>query len=100
MERSMSATEARVHFGDLLDRVAKERETVIVERGGVPRAVMISIDEYERLLARRDGTTWRDQARAARDLVRAELGETAIPLAEDVIRAMRAERDEQLAELR
>ena len=31
-ERTVNATEARVHFGDLLRRV-KEGETVVVERG-------------------------------------------------------------------
>ena len=100
MQRSISATEARVHFGDLLQRVARDEETIIVERGGVPQAVVLSISEYERLLARRDATSWRDQARAARELVRTELGTTPIPPAEDVIRALREERDEVLGSLR
>ena len=100
MRRSVSATEARVHFGELLQRVAKGEDTVIVERGGVPQAVVLSVAEYERLLARDDSTGWRDQARAARELVRAELGTTPIPAAEELIGAMREERDEQLGGLR
>ncbi len=47
MERTLSATEARVHFGELLDAVQRG-ETVIVERGGKARAVVIPIAEYKR----------------------------------------------------
>ena len=36
MSTVVSATEARVHFGELLRRVAEGRETVFVERGGQP----------------------------------------------------------------
>jgi prevent-host-death family protein len=100
MGRSVSATEARIHFGDLLQRVANGGEPVIVERGGVPQAVVLSIAEYERLSACAAPTGWRDRARAARDLVRVELGTTEIPRSEDVIRALREERDRQLDGLR
>lgn len=48
MERTVSATEARVHFGELLDAVQRG-ETVIVERAGQPRAAVIPIAELERL---------------------------------------------------
>jgi prevent-host-death family protein len=100
MRRTVSATEARVHFGDLLQRLTRDEDVVIVERGGIPQAVVLSIGEYERLLARRDATGWRDQARAARDLVRAELGTRPIPLPEDVVRELREDRDQELDGLR
>jgi prevent-host-death family protein len=100
MQRSVSATEARVHFGDLLQRLTQDEDVVVVERGGIPQAVVLSIGEYERLLSRHDATGWRDQARAARDLVRAELGTRPIPLPEDVISAARADRDQELGGLR
>jgi prevent-host-death family protein len=50
--RSVSSTEARVHFGDLLTRVEREGEGVVVERGGRQAAVILSIAEYKRLLRR------------------------------------------------
>jgi len=49
---TMSATEARVHFGWLLRRVAECGETVIVEHRGKPKVVFVSIPEYERLTGR------------------------------------------------
>ena len=47
MERTISATEARVKFGELMQRVADSGETVIVERDGVPRVAILSIDSYK-----------------------------------------------------
>ena len=52
MESRMSATEARRHFGELLRRVIEDQTPVIVERGGKPQVVFVSLAEYERLLAR------------------------------------------------
>lgn len=43
----MSATEARAHF-DVVLRCVENNETVTVERGGRPKAVILSIDEYEK----------------------------------------------------
>lgn len=51
MTTKMSATEARVHFGEVLRRV-QNNETIIVERGGKPKAVILSIPEYEKLKRR------------------------------------------------
>jgi prevent-host-death family protein len=46
MVRTVSATEARVHFGEVLRGVVDKGETVVVERSGKPRAVVLSITEY------------------------------------------------------
>lgn len=48
MSNVMSATQARVHFGEVLRRV-ENNEVITVERGGEPKAVVISIAEYQRL---------------------------------------------------
>ena len=50
MVRKMSTAEARAHFSDLLGSVYFTKEPVIVERKGKPFAVVISPDEYQRLL--------------------------------------------------
>ncbi|MDP9374162.1 MAG: type II toxin-antitoxin system Phd/YefM family antitoxin [Chloroflexota bacterium] len=47
MERTIRATGARTHFGELMRRIVEERETVIVERGGTPQIVVLSIAEGE-----------------------------------------------------
>ncbi len=53
-ERTVSATEARVHFGELLDGIADGGDPVIVERGGQPLAVVVSLREWQQLQRRRD----------------------------------------------
>ena len=50
MTRTISATDARVHFGEVLRGVSEERATYYVERSGTPVAVVIPVEEYEALL--------------------------------------------------
>jgi len=55
MPRTMSATQARMHFGDVMRRVVENGETVIVERAGKPQVAVISLADYERLRELRVG---------------------------------------------
>ena len=98
MPSVVSATEARVHFGELIRRVADHRETVFVERGGRPQVVLLALTEYDRLLSQGGG--WAARAQEARHKALAEMGDHARPLPEDVILEIREERDEQLDSLR
>ena len=43
----VGATEVRNNFGALLKRVYKGKEHLVVEKGGIPVAALISIREYE-----------------------------------------------------
>ena len=52
--KRMSAREARNSFSDLLGLVYYSKEAVIVEKRGRPFAVVISPDDYERLLEERE----------------------------------------------
>src|SRR5215217_1382549 len=100
MGRVVTATEARIHFGELMREVIEHRQPVIVERGGKPQVVVLSISEYERLLAGQPKQTdWKELVRRAREQVRAELGERKLPPPEDIIKEMREERDAQLMDL-
>lgn len=47
----VSALRARTHFGRLLRRVDDERRSVVIEKRGTPRAVLLSIRDYVRLAA-------------------------------------------------
>ena len=101
MERTISATEARVHFGELMRSVVDREEAVVVERGGKPRVVVISVGRYERLLAAQEGREdWRELVRRSRDQVRADLGGRALTPPDDVLRESREERDDKLVALR
>ncbi len=45
----ISALRARAHFGKLLERVEKERRSLVIEKRGTPKAVLLSIRDYVRL---------------------------------------------------
>ena len=47
----VSALRARANFGKLLSRVEEERRSLVIEKRGVPKAVLLSIRDYVRLAA-------------------------------------------------
>jgi prevent-host-death family protein len=94
MERIVTATEARVRFGELMQRVVRTQQPVIVERGGKPQVVVLSIPQYERL---RSGKTkkneWKELVHLARKMIRSDLGDRELSPPEEIIREMREERN-------
>jgi prevent-host-death family protein len=96
MSRTMSATEARVHFGDVLRAVAERGETVFIERGGKPQAVVVSIDEYKRLkgnMVQGEEEDWWDRVERARARFAEITKGKQIPDADDLINGGREERE-------
>src|SRR4051812_7274241 len=95
MEKRISATEARVHFGEVMRHVIEEEEPIIVERAGKPEAVIISLAEYRRLQGL-EPEDWRAQLDEVHALIRKERGDQPLlPPPEDVIREMRDEWNEE-----
>jgi prevent-host-death family protein len=47
----VSALRARSNFGKLLRRIEDERRSLVIEKRGVPKAVLLSIRDYVRLAA-------------------------------------------------
>ncbi len=47
----VSALRARANFGKLLDRVERDRHSLVIEKRGTPRAILMSIRNYVRLAA-------------------------------------------------
>ena len=47
----ISTLNARTNFGNLLDRVESERRSLIIEKRGIPKAVLLSVRDYVRLAA-------------------------------------------------
>lgn len=47
----ISALKARANFGRLLSQVEKERRSLVIEKRGTPKAVLLGIREYVRLAA-------------------------------------------------
>ena len=101
MERTVSATDARIRFGELMRWVVESRRPVVVERGGKPHVVVLSVDEDDRLQAgQQEQDDWRQLVRQAREQIQAELGERELPPPEEVIHRMREERDARLLAVR
>jgi len=47
----VSALSARSNFGRLLRRVEEERKSLIIEKRGTPKAVLMSVRDYVRMAA-------------------------------------------------
>lgn len=93
-ETTYSATEARVHFGELLRLVAEEDQQIVVERGGKPAAVILSVRRFEDYKRRREPAR-SDPMDAAASLARRiadRRKNKPLTPPEDVIRRMREER--------
>ena len=100
MGRVVSATEARVRFGEVMRAAVESGEPVIVERDGTPLVVVLSVGEYDRLLKAQRQEDWRTLVDQARAQVEADLGGRELPPPEEVLRQIREERDAQLMDLR
>lgn len=101
MARTVSATQARVHLGELMRSAIESREPIIVERGGRRAAVLLSIAEYERLLrGAPQEEDWSVLLAAARAQATADLGGRALLPPVEALRQAREERGEQLVAVR
>lgn len=99
-ERTISATEARVHFGELLDSVTHNGDVVYVERAGVPQVVVIPIALWKQ---HRKSDPWAESLHhmeeywafleEERKAGRTKGGHVDV---EEIIRKGREERDEQI----
>jgi prevent-host-death family protein len=47
----VSALRARANFGKLLTRVDEERRSLVIEKRGTPKAVLLSLRDYVKLAA-------------------------------------------------
>jgi prevent-host-death family protein len=100
-ERTISATEARVHFGELMRDVVTQHQTVVVERGGKPQIVLLSVEEYARLKANAGAdVSWEEMVDDVRARIAAEAGDVTLPPAVEVVRQGREARGDELANLR
>jgi prevent-host-death family protein len=101
MERVVTATEARVRFGELMRRVAESDGAVIVEKDGKPQVAILSVAEYARLKSGEKGRTeWEGLLDRAHQVIRADLGQRKLPDAARVLQEVREERDAELLDPR
>jgi len=94
MQKTISATQARIHFGEIMKqaRIAP----VIVERDGKAEVVVVSKKTYDRLVAANTQNDLQDKLEELHNRIRIELAGRALPDPAELIRQGREERDEQL----
>lgn len=95
MVRHMSATEARVHFGELLRAVSEERDHVVVERSGQPVAVVLSPQRFAELSQRDDVDAILQRAEQSRQLVARWLDGKPLPDIDELIDAGHGHDDDE-----
>lgn len=99
MQVTVSATEARVHFGELMQDAVQHQQPIVVERAGKPQVVILAYDRYQQLV-REENDDWRvllAQGHAKVNTFRA--GQT-LPSAAEMVDEGRKARDEELSNLR
>ena len=97
-ERTVSATEARVHFGELLDSVVQNLDVVYVARGGHLEVAIVAIEEWKRRTRTNPWDGFMDEMEQHWAFMEEErkAGRAKDFDAAELIRAGRVERDEQL----
>lgn len=93
VQKTISATEARVHFGEVLRGVSEDNAIYVVERNGEAQAVVISPEEFERLQRGVQTADWVELARKSREAFRPLMESGNVPNIEDLIREEREKRD-------
>ena len=102
MKRVVSATEARIHLGELMRHVVEHGQAVIVERAGEPQVVILSVREYERLQTAQR-RTWQealDQVVGVGERIQARRAGQPLTPPEEIVREAREGRDAGLTDLR
>jgi prevent-host-death family protein len=67
--KRVTATQLRVHLGEVLDAIEHRREPYVIERGGREMAAVIPIDDFRRQRkAALSEDWWRRQEQVAREL--------------------------------
>lgn len=95
MSRTVSATEARIHLGALLDDIERD-EAIMVEQAGAAETAVIPMNEAKELSGTSAGSPdWKKSLERARALIRADLGDQELPI-DDIIHRMREERSAEL----
>ena len=94
MLKTISATNARIHFGDVMKQA--KIAPVIVERDGKAEVVVLSKRAYDQLVAAKPQKDWRKLLEEAHDSIREALNGQELPDPAEMIRQGREERDEQL----
>jgi prevent-host-death family protein len=99
MERVIGATEARVHFGELMRQVTEKEQAVVVERDGKPQVVVLSVAAYERLRAAGGRPGWENALERAAEVsarIETRRGGQPLPPPDEMLKEAREARHDEL----
>lgn len=94
MLKTISATKARINFGDVMKQA--KIAPVIVERGGKAEVVVLSKKAYDQLVAAKGYANLQKRLDELHVKIRRELAGKSLPDPAELIHQGREERDEQL----
>jgi prevent-host-death family protein len=94
MLKTISATKARIHFGDVMKQA--KIAPVIVERDGKAEVVVLSKKAYDQLVDAKKQANLKKRLELLHAQIRVELKGKKLPDISEIIRQGREERDEQL----
>lgn len=83
--KTVSATEARVHLGEVLDDLVRGGDEVVIERNGEPVAVLMSIQQRDALARRNNAEALLARADRTRAMVARWLNGRPFPDADELI---------------
>ena len=94
MEYTISATNARINFGEIMRRAQKG--PVIVERSGKAEVVVISKNDYDHLMLTAPKQDWKERLDKLHERFRMELAGLSLPTPASIIQQGREYRDKEL----
>jgi prevent-host-death family protein len=50
MQTVVSATEARIHFGEVMQDAVRRQQPIVVEKAGKPQVVILAYERYQQLV--------------------------------------------------
>jgi len=92
MVQTISATEARIHFGEVMRKA--QNETILVVRDGKPEVIILSKKAYDELNAASQSSNWRMILQAAHQRIQEEKSNYRLTSPEDILHEVREKRNE------
>lgn len=92
MKYTVSATDARIRFGEIMRRAKKG--PVLIERAGKPEVVVLSKDHYDQLVRNAHRKDAQEALNQLHKRLLVELQGRTVPDSEEIIRKSRENRDE------
>lgn len=95
-EPRIPATDARVHFGELLQHVTGTAETVVIERNGREVAALLPIETLRRQQVKAQNAEWREALRVCQQAFHPQVRRGFPVEVAEIIRRGRQERTERI----